>query len=177
MNHGTHETAPTLFVEANGIDTPIVVLESRASCPCFSLVYFNSNLDAWDPAVTNGLAADHEVILFEKRRRRSIKRRNARTVAGMNPTLCRLLHYSRTEDRRCCRLFTRWNDRATYGLGPFGTCSSPDFVGNRTARGERHDFHRTVRGGTSRPSGFPVGRILLSQQNQSGGGTRTLGAS
>jgi hypothetical protein len=29
------------------------------------LEYFNSNMDGWDPAVTNRLAADHEVILFD----------------------------------------------------------------------------------------------------------------
>jgi len=33
--------------------------------PLLFLGYFNSNMDAWDPAVTNSLAADHEVILFD----------------------------------------------------------------------------------------------------------------
>ena len=33
--------------------------------PLLFLAYFNSNMDGWDPAVTNGLAADHEVMLFD----------------------------------------------------------------------------------------------------------------
>jgi len=43
---------------------PIVVSAKQGRFPLF-LQYFNSNMDGWDPAVTNGLAADHEVILFD----------------------------------------------------------------------------------------------------------------
>jgi pimeloyl-ACP methyl ester carboxylesterase len=37
----------------------------RGTVPLLFLGYFNSNMDAWDPEVTNSLAADHEVILFD----------------------------------------------------------------------------------------------------------------
>jgi pimeloyl-ACP methyl ester carboxylesterase len=40
-------------------------LGRRGTVPLLFLEFFNSNMDGWDPAVTNGLAADHEVILFD----------------------------------------------------------------------------------------------------------------
>ena len=65
MNHGTHETAPTQFVKANGIRYAYRRFGKPGSVPLLFLGYFNSNLDAWDPRVTNRLAADHDLILFD----------------------------------------------------------------------------------------------------------------
>ena len=65
MNNGTHETAPTQFVEANGIRYAYRRFGKPGTVPLLFLGYFNSNMDAWDPKVTNHLAADHEVILFD----------------------------------------------------------------------------------------------------------------
>jgi pimeloyl-ACP methyl ester carboxylesterase len=39
---------------------------SRYCLCCGACIGFNSNMDGWDPAVTNSLAADHEVVLFDK---------------------------------------------------------------------------------------------------------------
>jgi pimeloyl-ACP methyl ester carboxylesterase len=62
----THNTAPTRFVEADGIrfayrrfggpagGTPIVLLQ-----------HFMGNLDGYDPAITDALAKDREVILTD----------------------------------------------------------------------------------------------------------------
>ncbi len=83
MNNGTHETAPTLFVEANGIRYAYRRFGKQNGMPLLFLGYFNSNLDAWDPAVTNGLAADHEVILFENAGVGSSSGETPGTVAGM----------------------------------------------------------------------------------------------
>ena len=47
----THQTAPTQFVEANGV--PLVFNQ-----------HYIGTMDYWDPAVTDGLARDREVILF-----------------------------------------------------------------------------------------------------------------
>src|SRR5271170_574200 len=63
--HYIHETAPTLFVEANGIRYAYRRFGKPGTIPLLFLEYFNSNMDGWDPDVTNGLAADHEVILFD----------------------------------------------------------------------------------------------------------------
>ena len=61
----THQTAPTQFVEANGIRFAYRRFGKQGTIPLLLLGYFNSNMDGWDPDITNGLAADHEVILFD----------------------------------------------------------------------------------------------------------------
>ena len=61
----THETVPTQFVEANGIGYAYRRFGKPGSIPLLFLEYYNSNMDGWDPDVTNGFAADHAVILFD----------------------------------------------------------------------------------------------------------------
>jgi pimeloyl-ACP methyl ester carboxylesterase len=65
MSNYTHETVPTQFVEAEGVSYAYRRFGKAGTVPLLFLGYFNSNMDAWDPAVTNSLAADHEVILFD----------------------------------------------------------------------------------------------------------------
>ena len=61
----THETVPTQFVEANGTRYAYRRFGKAGTVPLLFLGYFNSNMDAWDPAVTNSLADGREVILFD----------------------------------------------------------------------------------------------------------------
>src|SRR5580704_7346287 len=61
----THETVPTQFVEADGARYAYRRFGRAGTVPLLFLGYFNSNMDAWDPAVTNSLADAHEVILFD----------------------------------------------------------------------------------------------------------------
>jgi pimeloyl-ACP methyl ester carboxylesterase len=61
----THETVPTLFVEADGMRYAYRRFGRAGAIPMLFLGYFNSNMDAWDPAVTNTLADAYEVILFD----------------------------------------------------------------------------------------------------------------
>jgi pimeloyl-ACP methyl ester carboxylesterase len=65
MNNATHETAPTQFVQSNGIRYAYRRFGKSGTIPLLFLGYFNSNMDAWDPQVINSLAADHEVLLFD----------------------------------------------------------------------------------------------------------------
>jgi pimeloyl-ACP methyl ester carboxylesterase len=65
MTNYSHETAPTQFVETQGIRYAYRRFGKPGTVPLLFLEYFNSNMDGWDPAVTNGLATDHEVILFD----------------------------------------------------------------------------------------------------------------
>ena len=65
MSNYTHETAPTQFVDSDGIRYAYRRFGKAGTVPLLFLGYFNSNMDAWDPQVTNGLAADHNVILFD----------------------------------------------------------------------------------------------------------------
>src|SRR5271156_805070 len=60
----THQTAPTLFVEANGIRFACRRFGKPGGVPLVFNQHFRGTMDYWDPAVTNGLAENREVILF-----------------------------------------------------------------------------------------------------------------
>ena len=59
------ETVPTRFVETEGIRFAYRRFGKAGMVPLLFLEYFNSNMDGWDRTVTNSLAEDHEVILFD----------------------------------------------------------------------------------------------------------------
>ena len=59
------ETAPTLYVEGSGIRFAYRQLGPSTGTPLVLLQHFSSNIDAWDPAVVNALAADRPVIAFD----------------------------------------------------------------------------------------------------------------
>jgi pimeloyl-ACP methyl ester carboxylesterase len=61
----THSNAETLFVEAVGIDFAYRRFGSAAELPLVMLQHFRGNLDNWDPALTDALAAEREVILID----------------------------------------------------------------------------------------------------------------
>src|SRR6202040_1920594 len=60
----THQTAPTQFVEANGIRFAYRRFGKSGGVPLVFNQHFTGTMDHWDPAVTDGLASDREVILF-----------------------------------------------------------------------------------------------------------------
>jgi pimeloyl-ACP methyl ester carboxylesterase len=60
----THLTAPTQFVEANGIRFAYRRFGRAGGVPLVFNQHFTGTMDHWDPAVTDGLAATREVILF-----------------------------------------------------------------------------------------------------------------
>jgi pimeloyl-ACP methyl ester carboxylesterase len=60
----THQTAPTQFVEANGIRFAYRRFGKSGCVPLVLNQHFTGTMDHWDPAVTDGLAATREVILF-----------------------------------------------------------------------------------------------------------------
>src|SRR5580692_8799610 len=66
MPHDTHETAPTQFAETGGgIRIAYRRFGRRGDTPLLLLNYFAANLDNWDPKVTNGFAAERDVILLD----------------------------------------------------------------------------------------------------------------
>ena len=94
MSNHTHETVPTQFVEADGIRYAYRRFGKAGTVPLLFLGYFNSNMDAWDAAVTNSLAADHEVILFDNAGVGASGGETPYTVAQMMPqcvAFCRAL--------------------------------------------------------------------------------------
>src|SRR5579859_2166945 len=60
----THKTAPTQFVEANGIRFAYRRFGKTGGLPIVFNQHYIGTMDYWDPAVTDGLARDREVILF-----------------------------------------------------------------------------------------------------------------
>lgn len=64
MTRHTHQTAPTQFVEANGIRFAYRRFGNPGGVPLVMNIHFTGTMDHWDPAVTDGLAQSREVILF-----------------------------------------------------------------------------------------------------------------
>ena len=65
MAQHTHATAPTQFVEANGIRFAYRRFGNSQGLPIVLNQHFRGTMDYWDPAVTDGLARTREVILFD----------------------------------------------------------------------------------------------------------------
>jgi pimeloyl-ACP methyl ester carboxylesterase len=64
MNQHSHQTAPTQFVEANGIRFAYRRFGKTGGVPLVFHMHYLGTMDYWDPTVTDGLARDREVILF-----------------------------------------------------------------------------------------------------------------
>ncbi len=64
MSNYTHQTAPTQFVEANGIRFAYRRFGKTGGVPIVFNQHYIGTMDYWDPTVTDGLARDREVILF-----------------------------------------------------------------------------------------------------------------
>jgi pimeloyl-ACP methyl ester carboxylesterase len=58
------ESAATEFIAASGIGFAYRRLGTREGTPLICLQHFTGNIDSWDPAVVNGLAASRPVIVF-----------------------------------------------------------------------------------------------------------------
>jgi pimeloyl-ACP methyl ester carboxylesterase len=65
MSNYTHNTVPTEFIEANGIRFAYRRFGKKSGVPIVFNMHLNGNMDMWDPAVTDGLAKEREVILFD----------------------------------------------------------------------------------------------------------------
>ncbi len=65
MTTDTHETAPTKHVRVAEIQFAYRRFGRRGGTPLLLLNYLAAHMDNWDPKVTNGLAAEHDVIVFD----------------------------------------------------------------------------------------------------------------
>ena len=65
MTTQTHDSAPTQFIEANGIRFAYRRIGRTGGVPLVLNVHFRGTMDHWDPAITDGLAEQREVILFD----------------------------------------------------------------------------------------------------------------
>jgi pimeloyl-ACP methyl ester carboxylesterase len=64
MTQHSHQSAPTQFVEANGIRFAYRRFGDAAGVPLVFNQHFTGTMDHWDPAVIDGFTRDREVILF-----------------------------------------------------------------------------------------------------------------
>src|SRR4030081_924585 len=64
MTQHKHQTAPTQFVDANGVRFAYRRFGNPAGAPLVFNQHFTGTMDHWDPAVTDGFARDREGILF-----------------------------------------------------------------------------------------------------------------
>jgi hypothetical protein len=64
MTQRSRQTAPTQFVEVNGIRFAYRRFGNAAGVPLVFNQHFTGTMDHWDPPVTDGFAKDREVILF-----------------------------------------------------------------------------------------------------------------
>jgi pimeloyl-ACP methyl ester carboxylesterase len=65
MADATHESALTRYVNADGLKIAYRRFGQPGSVPLLMLNYFAAHMDNWDPVITNGFAAEGEVILFD----------------------------------------------------------------------------------------------------------------
>jgi pimeloyl-ACP methyl ester carboxylesterase len=65
MRTHTHQTAPTQFVYGNNIHFAYRRFGEPNGVPLVFNMHFTGTIDHWDPAVTDGLAKEREVILFD----------------------------------------------------------------------------------------------------------------
>ena len=61
----SHATAPNLFAECDGFAYAYRRFGNPALTPIVFLQHYRGNMDDWDPIITDTLACDREVILFD----------------------------------------------------------------------------------------------------------------
>src|SRR5881398_2202945 len=61
----THNSAPNQFVEADGVRYAYRQFGAQTGVPLILLQHFRGNMDYWDPALTDGLAKQRPVYLFD----------------------------------------------------------------------------------------------------------------
>jgi pimeloyl-ACP methyl ester carboxylesterase len=84
MSRDTHVTAPTRFIEANGVRYAYRRFGSESGTPLLFLQHFRGGMDNWDPLVTDGLAQDRPIILFNNAGVASSGGETPDTIAAMS---------------------------------------------------------------------------------------------
>jgi pimeloyl-ACP methyl ester carboxylesterase len=79
----THMTAPTQFVEENGIRFAYRRFGIEAGVPLLFMQHFRGGMDNWDPAVTDGFASGRPVILFNNAGVASTSGKTPNTIDAM----------------------------------------------------------------------------------------------
>jgi pimeloyl-ACP methyl ester carboxylesterase len=83
MTTHVHQTAPTQFVEADGVRFAYRRFGKSGGVPLVLNQHFTGTMDYWDPAVTDSLAQGREVILFNNAGISSSSGEVPTTIEGM----------------------------------------------------------------------------------------------
>jgi pimeloyl-ACP methyl ester carboxylesterase len=83
MTTHTHQTTPTQYVETHGIRFAYRRFGKAGSVPLVFNMHFTGTMDHWDPRVTDGIAKDREVILFNNAGISSTSGEVPTTIEGM----------------------------------------------------------------------------------------------
>jgi pimeloyl-ACP methyl ester carboxylesterase len=83
MTSFTHQTVPTQYVQAKGIRFAYRRFGKTGGVPLVFNMHFTGTMDHWDPAVTNGIAQEREVILFDNAGISSSSGEVPTTIEGM----------------------------------------------------------------------------------------------
>ena len=134
----SHQTAPTQFVEANGIRFAYRRFGKAAGVPIVFNQHYTGTMDYWDPAVTDGLARDREVILFNNAGVSSSSGEVPTTFEQMGANAIAFSPRPGFEQGGYARLLDRRHGRA--GNHAAGARSRPqaDPSGHRSARRSGH---------------------------------------
>jgi len=161
MSTYTHETVPTRFAQTNDMSYAYRRFGKPGTIPLLLLGYFNFNMDGWDPDVTNGFAAGHEVILFDNAGVGSSGGKTPPTVAEMTKhcvAFCRALGLKQIHVAG----FSLGGMIAQQLALEHPQLRAADSLGDRPAWRRGHELHRTIAGRASRSRGVLVGCVLLS---------------
>ena len=83
MTTHTHQTTPTQYVETHGIRFAYRRFGKAGSVPLVFNMHFTGTMDHWDPRVTDAIAKDREVILFNNAGISSTSGEVPTTIEGM----------------------------------------------------------------------------------------------
>ena len=87
MSSDTHETARTQFVQVGDVRLAYRRFGRPGGLPLLLLNYFAANMGDWDPKVTNGFAAERDVILVDNAGVGRSTGETPSTVAAMTRTV------------------------------------------------------------------------------------------
>jgi len=88
----SHNTAPTRFVDADGISYAYRRFGTMTGTPLVFLQHFRGGLDNWDPRVTDGIAQHRPVILFNNAGIASSGGEPSDSVSGMARHVTRFIN-------------------------------------------------------------------------------------
>ena len=174
-----HITAPIQFVEANGIRYAYRRFGAETGTPLVFLQHFRGGLDNWDPLVTDGLAEDRPVILFNNA---GVASSSGETPDTVDPMADHVAIFVKALDLPVV-------DVLGFSLGGFVAQSSPSAIPNSSGgsywsapapvtevKPEPEPAHHA--GGwkpRTRAGGLPL-PVLLSVGEEPGGRSSLLGA-